>query len=74
MLLVDDADEEFQLRAIRAGARGCVSKRSEPQVLVKALKVTGRGEIWVSHRMATHIIGEFMRGQDPEETNSSELT
>ncbi len=74
ILLVDDADEEFQLRAIRAGARGCVSKRSEPQVLVKSLKVVGQGEIWVSHHMASRIIGEFMRFQDAGQAEPSDLT
>lgn len=78
LLLTDGIDEEFELQAIRAGARGCLSKKSEPQVLFEALKVVHQGEIWISHHVATLLIGKFVRSQsgqteDPDELSQREL-
>jgi len=79
MLLLSDGSEEhfehFELQAVRAGAQGCVSKRSDPKVLEEALRVVGTGEIWMSHRVAARIIGQFRRWQPPPDGQpSSELT
>ena len=75
LLLSDLAEERFELEAIRAGAHGSVSKRSDPKVLERALKVVGEGEIWMSHRVASSIISEFRRWRQPlEEKSSGQLT
>jgi DNA-binding NarL/FixJ family response regulator len=75
LLLSDVAEERFELEAIRAGAHGTVSKRSDPKVLERALKVVGEGEIWMSHRVARSIISEFRRWRQPvEEKSSGQLT
>ncbi len=74
LLLSETTDEEFELRAIKAGAWGCVSKRSEPQALEKALRAVANGEIWVSHHMATLIIRKSMHPKEHPEENPEELT
>ncbi|HEV2175933.1 MAG TPA: response regulator transcription factor [Terriglobia bacterium] len=76
VLLADHVDEEFELRAIKAGARGCVSKKEDPQFLAKALVVVAQGEIWISQRAGSRIIGEFIRSRDKENNRngSSELS
>jgi DNA-binding NarL/FixJ family response regulator len=76
ILLLSEMDEErFELEAIRAGAHGSVSKRSDPKVLEKALRVVAQGEIWMSHRVASNIISEFRRWRQPvEEKSSGQLT
>jgi two-component system, NarL family, response regulator NreC len=74
ILLTDDVDDDLELRAIRAGVLGCVSKKSEPQVLEEALKAVGNGETWISRRAATRIIGEFARGEVAGQRNGTELT
>ncbi len=74
LLLSDGTDEEFQVRAIRAGAQGCVSRSSEPEVLEKALRLVGQGEIWVSHQAAARIIGKLLRSHDHEDGDNSLLT
>lgn len=74
LLLAEAADEEFELRAIGAGAWGCVSKQCEPHTLEKALKAVGDGEIWVSHRMATVIIRKSLQRKNSPQENSDELT
>lgn len=72
ILLTDEAEVEFELRAVRAGALGCVSKRSEPRVLLEALRTVEKGEAWISQRAATRIIGEFARGETSGERNGPE--
>lgn len=72
ILLTDDVEVEFELRAVRTGVLGCVSKRSEPQILMDALRSVAKGEAWISQRAATRIIGEFARGEASGERSSQE--
>jgi DNA-binding NarL/FixJ family response regulator len=74
LLDVDKPDEETELLALRAGARGCVSRRIDLDTLLKAFVVIGRGEYWVSHGVATHAIGKLAQSENVEDTNSNELT
>ena len=76
LVLAAQVDEELELRAIKAGVRGCISQGADPQVLARALTTVGRGEIWVSQRIASRIIGEFVRWRDKESkgARSSELS
>jgi len=74
VLLSDGGDEEYQLQAIRQGARGFVWKTCEPATLEKALKLVAKGEIWASHQVLSRLIGKFMRWQDPEHDNLVKLT
>jgi DNA-binding NarL/FixJ family response regulator len=74
ILLIDDADDELELQAIRAGVLACVSKRSEPQVLSEALQAVANGEPWISHRAAARIIEGFARGEASSKRETGELT
>lgn len=76
LLLAPYVDEELELRTIKAGAQGCISREADPQVLTKALVTVGRGEVWVSQRIASRIIGEFVRSRDKKGkgSNASELS
>lgn len=67
LLLLPTTDEEFELRAIRAGAWGSVSKQSDPEVLEKALRAVGQGEIWASHHLATLIITKSIPGKEEDD-------
>lgn len=74
LLLSDATDEEFQVRAIRAGAQGCVSKRADLAVLEKALRLVATGEFWISHQVASRIIGKLMVGQNAEDESADDLS
>ena len=71
LLLSERVEQEFELRAIKAGAWGCLSKTSQPQMLQKALKSVEQGELWVSHRMASLLIEDFVRMQDKEKDSAA---
>jgi DNA-binding NarL/FixJ family response regulator len=74
LFLWDDADEDFEVRAIRVGARGCVSKSSDPQVLERALRVAARGELWVGRRASTRVIDDLVQRESRDEQEVPKLT
>jgi len=61
LMLADNPDEDYQLQAIRQGARGFVSKDCPPEVFERALKGIARGEMWIGHGLASRIIGKFLQ-------------
>ena len=61
LVLADDADEDYQVQAIRQGARGFVSKNCPSEIFERALKGVARGEMWIGHSVATRIIGKLLQ-------------
>ena len=74
LLLIETANEDFEFHAIKAGARGCVPKEADPQALERALHVVGKGELWVSQRLATRMIERVMHGTEVDTPGSNGLT
>lgn len=74
LLLIETPNDDFEFRAVKAGARGCVPKEADPQALERALQVVGKGEIWVSQHLATRMIERFMHGAEAESPGSNGLT
>jgi two-component system nitrate/nitrite response regulator NarL len=74
LLLMDSAGETFEVRALKAGAWGCVSMAVSPEILTKALKAVGGGEMWVSHSLATRILGNVLRWHEAAASDMTGLT
>jgi DNA-binding NarL/FixJ family response regulator len=74
LLLSDSADEEMEFQAIRAGGCGCVSNASDLNTLLKAIGVVGRGEIWVSRRVASRLIKNLAQSETREDATPNGLT
>ena len=74
VLLTQGESDGFILRAIEAGARGCVSRDSDPQVLLKALDFVERGKFWVSREVADLIAVKWVKSQGPDPDTMDELT
>jgi DNA-binding NarL/FixJ family response regulator len=74
LLLSDSPNEDFDFYAIKAGARGCVSKRADPQTLERALLAVARGEIWASHHLAARLIERVTHQPEAEQAKSEEFT
>lgn len=74
LLDMEKADEETELLALRAGARGCITRHIDLETLLKAFAVIGRGEYWVSQGVATRAISNLVRPDNAESANSSGLT
>lgn len=74
VLLASGVDEEFEIQAVRAGACGCVSIRSQPEVLERALEHVAQGDLWVGRRTAARLISEFAPRHSLEQERSESLT
>lgn len=63
-------EEQYALRAFKAGASGYVTKESASEEIVKAVrKVLGGGK-YVSPSLGEHLVDTFQKGESPEETLS----
>src|SRR5205823_5043339 len=74
LYMLDHDDDDFQVRAMKDGACGCVSARSEPEALLHALEVLARDELWIDPRAAARIISQLVRPGVAEEKNTAPLT
>lgn len=55
---------EHVLPALRAGARGFVSKDTASSSLLKAIRSVRCGEIWAPPQMTGQLVTELLRGED----------
>jgi len=57
-------------RALRAGARGYVTKEEASQVIMTAIRRVLTGEIYLSEKMAGQVVGLFLRGYSTTAPNA----
>ncbi len=50
-------------RAVRAGASGYLMKSEPTQKVIEAIRAITRGEVYLSHQMASRILSKVARGQ-----------
>lgn len=63
VLVLSMHDEElYAERALRAGARGYVMKQESPETVLQAIRRVLSGEVYVSERMASLLLRDFLRG------------
>ena len=74
LLFLDAADDDTEFRAIRAGCCGCIPRDCDLDVILKAIEVMGRGEIWVNQRVATRFITKLVQSETTDKMSSSGLT
>jgi DNA-binding NarL/FixJ family response regulator len=55
LMLADDADEDFAMQTLEAGAWGCLSTTDTPQILIKAVAKVAEGERWFAHRVTENL-------------------
>jgi DNA-binding NarL/FixJ family response regulator len=73
VLVVSMHDESLYVeRALRAGARGYIMKHEATDIMMNAIRRVLRGEIYVSDKMMTKLLGRLIPGDSPD-TNASIL-
>ena len=73
VLVVSMHDESLYVeRALRAGARGYIMKHEATDIMMNAIRRVLRGEIYVSDKMMTKLLGRLLPGESPD-TNTSIL-
>jgi len=67
-ILILSMHDEFLYaeRALRAGANGYIMKEEATSKVIEAIRRVLRGEIHVSERMATRLLGKMVTGASPE--------
>lgn len=78
LLITNDRDEQVIIKAIRAGAKGYLSKNTSVSDLIKAIQVVYKNEFWVQRKLVTQFInGDFIAdggGEDFHQNKLSALT
>jgi DNA-binding NarL/FixJ family response regulator len=64
LLLADDFEEEFIARALQYGVQGCVLKAGIPTEVVKAIRSTHAGELWVARKLLTRVVDSLRQRVD----------
>ncbi len=67
VILSMHANEQYMLRALRAGAAGYVLKGARLAELELALRAVARGERYLAPELSKHIVDDYVRrGDDPD--------
>ena len=73
LVLSMHADWQIAARAIKAGASGYLTKDSEPEVLIEAIRQVSKGGNFIDPTLATRMVFQSGSGTDAE-TPSAEMT
>ncbi|PYQ52014.1 MAG: hypothetical protein DMF78_12065 [Acidobacteria bacterium] len=76
--LMDTSDEALMVKALKAGAKGCVSTKAAVSQLGKAIRSVHEGEVWARRHLLVRCLGEDksvpMRGAPDGEDAAGGLT
>ncbi len=67
-------DEEYVIRALRAGAAGYLAKNAELEELHVAIRAVARGDTYLSARVSRRVIAEYVRHRATEVSPLEQLT
>jgi NarL family two-component system response regulator YdfI len=74
LLITHDRDEQMIIKAIRAGAKGYLSKNTSVEDLIKAIQVVYQNEFWVQRKLVTQFInGDFTADAGSEDRQQNKL-
>lgn len=69
LLLINwDGSERFGLEALRAGARGLLTREAEPRDLFKAIRAVGEGQVWAPQQLVSRALDLLERGEERAES------
>jgi DNA-binding NarL/FixJ family response regulator len=58
-MLGKDSEEQYAIRALRAGASGCLTKESQPEEFIKAIRRVSQGGRYISYSLAEKWAHKF---------------
>jgi two-component system invasion response regulator UvrY len=74
LILSVHPDEEFAVRALRAGAAGYISKTAAPEELVRAVQRLAQGRRYMSPAAAEELIGALRSGNGSDQALHARLS
>ncbi len=74
LMITHAKDEHAIIKAIRAGAKGYLSKNTNVSDIIKAIQVVHQGEFWVQRKLVTRFInGDFVSDVGAGDRQQSKL-
>lgn len=55
------SDRRFIAESLKAGAKGYILKESSPIVMIEAIRIVSRGDIYLSPKASTVLVGDYLR-------------
>jgi DNA-binding NarL/FixJ family response regulator len=74
LLLTQNAEEEFEERAVRNGAWGLITQGDDPELLEQVIERVLNGEMWFSRETLGKAIQALVRRRHPDESALDRLT
>jgi len=74
LMLTMYQEEQYAIRAMRAGASGYLEKNTPPKILVEAMKNICSGGIYLSEKLKNLMAEEVILGHKPHSHRHSELS
>lgn len=74
VILSMHSNEEYVLKALRAGAAGYLLKDTKKQELIDALNAIAEGKTFLSKQVSRHVIDDYVRSVESERTPLDQLT
>jgi DNA-binding NarL/FixJ family response regulator len=74
IILSMHTNEEYVLKALRAGAAGYLIKDAGTAELETAVRAVARGETYLSPAVSKHVVGEYVRRVGGDESRQDPLT
>jgi DNA-binding NarL/FixJ family response regulator len=75
LMITHDRDEQLIIKAIRAGAKGYLSKNTSVSDLIKAIQVVCQDEFWVQRKLVSQFINsDFSENVGAEDQQQNKLT
>jgi two-component system, NarL family, nitrate/nitrite response regulator NarL len=71
ILLTSNPDDGEAIRALKAGAKGYCNKDVDPALLMKAVEVVEKGEIWVGRKIIPNLLEELTAVTERQERSSA---
>ena len=66
--------DEYFFEMLKAGASGYVLKGAHPSELIQAVRVVGRGEVYLYPTMASHLVRQYLKKSQENLENSLTLS
>jgi len=78
LMLTGKDDEETIIKALKAGAKGYLTKNTTSTRLIKAIKIVTKGEMWIERKLMNRLLDDRLSkppsSQGNDENNSKQLT
>jgi len=55
LILGTDSEDQYAVRALKAGASGCLTKESQPEEFISAIRKVSRGSRYISYSLAEKL-------------------